>query len=240
MRRSSASASTALRSSSARASLTWLFTRSRTGGMFVVGDSVMCSRCRGFCCAGCESGGLEGGVWEAVAAGDAPVLAARPKRGMALEKLEVKRLPKLRGFMALMKFVAAARGSLWESLAFAGEDLVLLVVDWGLRLMLLVVLLALSTLRSRVGPRPARISRVRLLLFVVLGLAMGAKGSSGDERPDPARRVSSSAGEGVETSLRASSRVFGSATGFEPGVTWSFKRPKSEFRLFSRVPLIES
>ena len=220
MRRSSASASTALRSSSARASLTWLFTRSRAGGMFVVGDSVMCSRCRGFCCASCgESGGLEGGVWEAVGAGDAPVLAARPKRGIALEKLEVKRLPRLRGFMALMKFVAAARGSLWESLAFAGEDLVLLVVVWGLRLMLLVVLLALSTLRSRTGPRPARISRVRLLLFVVLGLLMGARGSSGDERPDPARRASSSAGEGVETSLRASSRVFGSATGFEPVVT---------------------
>ena len=99
-----------------------------------------------------------------MAAGDAPVLAARPKRGMALEKLEVKRLPRLRGFMALMKFVAAARGSLWESFAFAGDDLVLLVVVWGLRLMLLVVLLALSTLRSRTGPRPARISRVRLLL----------------------------------------------------------------------------
>lgn len=82
-----------------------------------------------------------------MAAGDAPVLAARPKRGMALEKLEVKRLPRLRGFMALMKFVAAARGSLWESLAFAGEDLVLLVVVWGLRLMLLVVLLPLSTRR---------------------------------------------------------------------------------------------
>jgi hypothetical protein len=148
------------------------------------------------------------------------VLAARPKRGMALEKLDVKRLPRLRGFIALMKFVAAARGSLWESLPFAGEDLVLAFgMDWGLRLMLLVVLLALSTLRSRVGPRPASISRVRLLLFVVLGLVMEARGSSGDERPDPVRRVSSSAGEGVETSLRASSRVFGSATGFEPGVT---------------------
>lgn len=148
------------------------------------------------------------------------MLAARPKRGMALEKLEVKRLPRLRGFMALMKFVAAARGSLWESLAFAGEDLMLAVgVGWGLRLMLLVVLLALSTLRSRVGPRPARISRVRLLLFVVLGLVMGARGSSGEERPDPVRRVSSSAGEGVDTNLRASSRVFGSVTGFEPGVT---------------------
>ena len=149
------------------------------------------------------------------------MLAARPKRGMALEKLEVKRLPRLRGFMALMKFVAAARGSLWESLALAGEGLVLLAVcvGWGLRLMLLVVLLELSTLRSRMGPRPARISRVRLLVFVVLGLVIGARGSSGDERPDPVRRVSSSAGEVVETSLRASSRVFGSATGFDPGVT---------------------
>ena len=207
-----------------------------------MGDSVMCSRWRGFGGVGaCESS--LGGVWEDVAAGDgAPMLAVRPKRGMALEKLEVKRLPRLRGFMALMKFVAAARGSLWESFAFAGDDLVVLVVVWGLRLMLLVVLLALSTLRSRTGPRPARISRVRLLLVLLVdfGLAMGARGSSGDERPDPARRVSSSAGEGVETSLRASSRVFGSATGFEPGVTWSFKRPKSEFRLFSSVPLIES
>ena len=186
-----------------------------------MGDSVMCARCRGFCCAGCESCGTGGGAGEAEA-GDAPVLAARPKRGMALEKLEVKRLPKLRGFMELMKFVAAARGSLWESLAFAGEGLVLLafcVGCWGLRLMLLVVLLELSTLRSRVGPRPARISRVRLLVFVVLGLVMGARGSSGDERPDPVRRVSSSAGEGVETSLRASSRVFGNVTGFDPGVT---------------------
>ena len=106
--------------------------------------------------------------------------------------------------------------------------------------MLLVVLLELSTLRSRVGPRPARISRVRLLVFVVLGLVIGARGSSGDERPDPVMRVSSSAGEGVETNLRASSSVFGRATGFDPGVTWSFRRPKSEFRLFSSVPLIES
>ena len=41
------------------------------------------------------------------------MLAARPKRGMALEKLDVKRLPRLRGFMELMKFeAAAARGSL--------------------------------------------------------------------------------------------------------------------------------
>ena len=102
-----------------------------------------------------------------------------------------------------------------------GALLLVVRVGWVLRLRLLVVLLALSTLRSRFGPLPARSSRgLLLLLFVDLGLVTSLRGSSGDERPDPERaRASSSVGGGVETSLRASSRVLGKVTAVEPGVT---------------------
>lgn len=246
MRRSSASASVALRSS-----LTWLFVRSRGGWLFelgtvgvagvivVVGDSVMCERCFGFWAEWPDVSRVGG--W--FCGGGVPVLAARPKRGMAFEKFEVKRFPRLRGFMELMKLEAVARGSLLLVLVLSVGALLLLVeAPCVFRLKLLVVLLALSTLRSRFGPLPARSSRgLLLLLFVVLGLVTSLRGSSGDERPDPERfRVSSSVGGGVETSFRASSRVFGIVTAVEPGVTWSFKRPKRELRLFSRVPLILS
>ena len=235
MRRNSAKASAALRSSSpSRASLMWLLTLfrgARVAGVAVVGDSVMCSRGLAFCCASSEFW-----AWDAITAGGGvPVLAARPKRGIAFEKLEVKRLPRLSGFMEVMKFVAAASGSLWS---VAG--LLLVFCDgWVLRLMLLVVLLRLSTLRSRFGPRPARISSGRLLVVVDLGLLMAVKGSSGDERPEPVRVMLSSSAGG-ETSFRASSRVLGMVTGSEPGVTWSLRRLKRELRLFSSVPLIES
>jgi len=152
------------------------------------------------------------------------VLAARPKRGIAFEKFEVKRFPRLRGFMELMKLEAVARGSLLLLLLLAlsvGALLLVVELDWVLRLKLLVVLLALSTLRSRFGPLPARSSRGRLLLLGVdLGLVTSLRGSSGDERPDPeSASVSSSVGGGVETSFRASSRVFGMVTAADPGVT---------------------
>ena len=175
------------------------------------------------------------------------MLAARPKRGIAFEKFEVKRFPRLRGFMELMKFEAAARGSLLLLLllGLSVSALLLLFMDagWVLRLRLLVVLLALSTLRSRFGPLPARSSRglLLLLVFVDFGLVTSLRGLSGDDLPDPERvRASSSGGGGVETSLRASSRVFGNVTAVEPGVTWSFSRPKRELRLFSSVPLMLS
>jgi hypothetical protein len=151
-----------------------------------------------------------------------PVLAARPKRGMAFEKFEVKRFPRLSGFMELMKFEAVARGSLLLLLVLsAGALLLAASAGWVLRLRLLVALLALSTLRSRFGPLPARSSRgLLVLLFVDLGLVTSLKGSSGDERPDPERAMlSSSVGGGVDTNLRASSRVLGKVTVVEPGVT---------------------
>lgn len=255
MRRSSARASVELRSS-----LTWLFVRSRggcwgfgfefefelplpivgvAGVTVVVGDSVMWERCFGL--PADDDDVSRDGSWWFCGGGGVPVLAARPKRGMAFEKFEVKRFPRLRGFMELMKFEAAARGSLLLLLS-VGALLLVVAPDWVLRLRLLVVLLALSTLRSRFGPLPARSSRVLLLLLVVdLGLVTSLKGSSGDERPDPERaRVSSSEGGGVETSLRASSRVFGKDMAVEPGVTWSFNLPNKEFRLFSSVPLMLS
>jgi hypothetical protein len=254
MRRSSARASVAFRSS-----LAWLFVRSSGGceGEFefelvpivgvagvivVVGDSVMCERCFGFVDVSRVGGWEWGCCWWVCGGGGVPVLAARPKRGMAFEKFEVKRFPRLRGFMELMKFEAVARGSLLLLLLSVGALLLLMDAGWVLRLRLLVVLLALSTLRSRLGPLPARSSRVLLLLLVVdFGLVTSLRGSSGDERPDPERfKVSSSVGGGVETSLRASSRVLGKVTAVEPGVTWSFNRPKRELRLFSSVPLMLS
>jgi len=250
MRRNSASASIALRSS-----LAWLFVRSRGGGLellpitgvagvtVVVGDSVMWERCFGFVA---DDEVSRDGSWWFCGGGGVPVLAARPKRGIALEKFEVKRFPRLRGFMELMKFEAAARGSLLLLLLLLGLSvgalLLLMEAGWVLRRRLLVVLLALSTLRSRFGPLPASSSRGLLpLLFIDLGLVTSLRGSSGDERPDPVRvRESSSGGGGVETNLRASSRVFGNVTVVEPGVTWSFNRPKRELRLFSSVPLMLS
>ena len=255
MRRNSARASIALRSS-----LAWLFVRSSGGGlellllpsmgvagvMVVVGDSVMWERCFGFVDVSRDGGCWEGCCWWVWGGGGVPVLAARPKRGIAFEKFEVKRFPRLRGFMELMKFEAAARGSLLLLLlGLSVGGLLLLVMDagWVLRRRLLVVLLALSTLRSRLGPLPARSSRglLLLLVFVDLGFVTSLRGSSGDERPDPQRvRASSSGGGWVETSLRASSRVLGKVTAVEPGVTWSFNRPKRELRLFSSVPLMLS
>lgn len=190
------------------------------GVTVVVGDSVMCERCFGFVDVSRDGGW--GFCWWFWGGGGVPVLAARPKRGIAFEKFEVKRFPRLSGFMELMKFEAAARGSLLLLLLLSVGALLLVVrVGWVLRLRLLVVLLALSTLRSRFGPLPARSSRgLLLLLFVDLGLVTSLRGSSGDERPDPeSARVSSSVGGGVETSLRASSRVLGKVTAVEPGVT---------------------
>lgn len=221
------------------------------GVIVVMGDSVMWER-RGFGFVVVDVVVAEeedvvskgGGCWDCCGGGGVPVLAARPKRGMAFEKFEVKRFPRLSGFMELMKFEAVARGSLVLVLLLllllsVGALLLLMAEDWVLRLRLLVVLLVLSTLRSRFGPLPARSSSG--LLLVDLGLVTSLRGSSGDERPDPERaRVSSSVGGGVETNLRASSRVLGMVTAVEPGVTWSFNRPKRELRLFSSVPLMLS
>lgn len=194
----------------------------------------------------------EGGGGEGWTEGEPLALAARPKRGKE-GMVEVKRL---RGLMEVMKFAAALRGSsvgllvvlvmgCWERVLGAALATVLELKPT--RLVLLVVLLAaervLSALRSRLGRRPARSSRGRLFVVLVVGFGLvdSPRGSSGEERPERVMlggySSSGVAEGGVETSLRASSRVLGMM-----GLlgTWSFSLPKRELRLFSSVPLMLS